>query len=45
MRSLKVSGLGFTMLLASAWVAHSQAQQAAPAGGAPTAADRPQVLG
>jgi enterochelin esterase-like enzyme len=40
MGSLKVSGLGFTMLLASAWVANSQAQQAAPAGGAPTAADR-----
>ena len=40
MRLLKVSGLGFTMLLASAWVADSQAQQAAPAGGAPTTADR-----
>ena len=43
MRSLKVSGLGFTMLLASAWVADSQAQQAAPAGGAPTQTASPRV--
>jgi enterochelin esterase-like enzyme len=40
MRLSKVTGLGFAVLLICAGLAHSQAQQSPPAGGAPAAAGR-----
>lgn len=41
----KVIGLGFGVLLVSAWVGHSEAQQPAPVGGAPTAGAGAQARG